>query len=66
MPISAARDSLGGTGLDQGILVNGAANIVPADSNGLVFARTAAQVLNIVYLSPSGAAGGFFPNGVNS
>jgi hypothetical protein len=64
--ISAARNSLGGAGLDQGIEVNGAANIVPTDSNGLVFSRTVAQVLNIVYLSPNGTPGGFFPNGINS
>jgi hypothetical protein len=64
--ISAARDSLGGTGLDQGITVNGSANIVPADSNGLVFSRTVAQVLNIVYLSASGTPGGFFPHGINA
>jgi hypothetical protein len=64
--ISAARDSLGGVGLDQGVVVDGQANIVPADANSLVFARTTAQVLNIVYLSPNGTLGGFFPNGINS
>ena len=31
----------------------------------LVFARTAAQVLKIVYASPAGKAGGFFPAGLN-
>jgi hypothetical protein len=38
---------------------------VPTDANGLVFARTVAQVLAIVYFSPTATSGGFFPNGVN-
>ena len=63
--ISAARASLGG-GMDAGITVNGVANITPVDADGLVFARTPAEVLNIVYLSPTGAPGGFFPNGINA
>jgi len=64
--ISNARDSLdGGSDLDQGIVVNGVANIVPTDSNGIAFSRSPQQVLNIVYLDPTGAPGGFFPNGLN-
>jgi Ferritin-like domain len=65
--ISAARRSLNpGTNLDQGLTVNGQANIVPDDSNGVAFARTPGQVLNIVYLTPKPATqGGFYPNGVN-
>lgn len=63
--ISAARGSLGG-GKDQGILVNGHANIIPTDENALAFARTTGEVLNIVYLTPGNVSrGGFFPNGVN-
>ena len=66
--ISNARDSLDGTSdLDQGIRpANNTANIVPTDSNALAFGRSAGQVLNIVYLTPTATnKGGFFPNGVN-
>jgi hypothetical protein len=64
--ISAARDKLEGPGDDQGVTVNGRANIVPANSSGLAFGRTPGQVLNIVYLTPHIAnSGGFYPKGVN-
>jgi len=65
--ISAARDSLDGpVSDDQGILVNGTANVVPTDSNSMAFGRTPGRVLNIVYLTPSVAtSGGLFPAGVN-
>ena len=66
--ISDARDSLDGTSdLDQGITGDATtSNIVPADTtNSIAFSRSTNQVLNIVYLSASKTAGGFFPNGVN-
>ncbi len=64
--ISDLRDSVdGGDDRDQGITMGGNANIVPTDANGIAFTRSAAQVLNIVYLNGSGTPGGFFPNGLN-
>ena len=52
---------------DQGISpvsINGgpASNIVPSDDNGIVFRRTAGDVLNIAYLNAGAASsGGSFP-----
>ncbi len=65
--LSNARDSLDGKGDDdQGIGKKSSANIVPTDNNGIAFSRTAANVLNIVYLTPKATTkGGFFPKGVN-
>ncbi|MET1007163.1 MAG: ferritin-like domain-containing protein [Propionibacteriaceae bacterium] len=65
--ISAARDSLDGkSDLDQGIRRSGGANLVPTDTNSIVYSRSAAQVLNIAYLNPKKVTkGGFFPAGVN-
>lgn len=63
--ISAARRSLDGPG-DQGIDINGAANLVPADADAIAFGRTPQEVHNIVYLTPqSVTSGGFFPAGTN-
>jgi hypothetical protein len=66
--LSDARDSLDGPDdVDQGLVMNGRANIVPADADAKAFARTPQQVLRIVYLTnQSGVSGGgIFPNGMN-
>ena len=64
--ISDARDSLDGPAdMDQPIYLGSEVNIVPTDSNSIVYSRTVQQVLNIVYLMANGAPGGFFPNGTN-
>ena len=62
--ISAVRARLG-NGKDEGLSIpNIPDNIAPVDSDGLVYRRTAAEVLGIVYNGiPSG--GGFFPNRAN-
>lgn len=70
--ISDARDALDNSvDDDQGIspvTINGglASNIVPTDSDGIVFGRTPGDVLNIAYLNAGAVtSGGFFPAGLN-
>lgn len=78
--ISDLRDTLDGAPTDDAVRGIGAdddqginspdagvtSNIVPTNSNGLAFSRTAGQVLNIVYGTKAAVVGGlFFPNGVN-
>ncbi len=66
--LSDARDRVDGPGdVDQGISVNGRANIVPSDADAKVFSRTPQQVLRIVYLADKVgvSGGGIFPNGMN-
>lgn len=64
-----ANDDQGVTSITS-VTANGvsypASNIVPTDSNGIVFGRAAPKVLNIVYGTAAAAtAGGFFPSGLN-
>jgi hypothetical protein len=66
--LSDARDRVDGPGdVDQGISVNGRANIVPADADAKAFSRTPQQVLRIVYLADKAGVtgGGIFPKGMN-
>lgn len=64
--ISKLRDAADGPGdLDQGIGDDKTSNVIPTDENGLAFSRSAAQVLNIVYLGGAAANFGFFPQQLN-
>ena len=65
--ISDARNKLDGPGKDQGIRVNGKANVVPSTPDAIAFTRTPQEVLHIVYLTDQKGAsrGGFYPNGMN-
>jgi hypothetical protein len=63
--ISALRATLSQAADDNGVVLNGNANIVNADANSIAFSRTTRQVLNIVYGAVNAASGLFFPNGMN-
>jgi hypothetical protein len=66
--VSDARDKIDGPDdKDQGIRVDGKANIVPSTPDAIAFTRTPEQVLRIVYLTdqPGTSKGGFYPNGMN-
>jgi rubrerythrin len=66
--LSDARDKLDGPeDLDQGIRMEGKANIVPSDAEGKAFTRTPQQVLRIVYLTDKAgvSGGGIYPKGMN-
>ncbi len=64
--ISNVINTVGGAGISQGVASGSRSNIVPSDTNALVYARTVAQVLNIVYISSNATPGGFFPDGINA
>ncbi len=73
--LSQAADGVapteGGLAYSDPALTDGVyANIVPANANGMTFARSFQAVLNIVYLGGFNAttqsgSGGFFPSGMN-
>ncbi|MGX9574022.1 ferritin-like domain-containing protein [Mesorhizobium sp. f-mel] len=66
--VSDARDKIDGSDdKDQGIRVDGKANIVPSTPDAIAFTRTPQEVLRIVYLTDQEGAskGGFYPNGMN-
>jgi hypothetical protein len=66
--ISDAREKVDGPeDKDQGIHVNGKANIVPSTPDAIAFRRTPQEVLHIVYLTDKTgiSKGGFYPNGMN-
>ena len=63
--ISALRATLLGAADDQGIVLDGKANVVPTDDNSIAFARTPQHVLNIVYGDGAASNYLFFPNKLN-
>ena len=65
--ISDVRQSLDDSkkDMDQGLIRNGMANLVPTDGNSIAFSRSTRQVLNIVYGAVDATDGLFFPKGLN-
>ncbi|KAL3162575.1 hypothetical protein ABBQ38_008626 [Trebouxia sp. C0009 RCD-2024] len=68
--IAAIRDMLDGTETNDEVggifdVETGMDILAPVDDNAIVFSRTPAQVLAIVYLGSSSKPGGFYPNGIN-
>ena len=65
--ISDVRDAVDGSSDDdQSLRMGSEANLVPTDANSIAYSRSAANVLNVVYLTPAKTTkGGFFPAGVN-
>lgn len=65
--ISAGRNAVsGGADGGQDLGTENEADLVPTDDYGRGYGRSAAAILNIVYLDPNaGSAGGFYPDGLN-
>jgi hypothetical protein len=63
--LRAKADGSGGAGNDAPLVSNGTFNLAAVDANGLTYARTFQEVLNIVYLGGAAANYGFFPNKLN-
>jgi hypothetical protein len=66
--VSDARDKIDGPeDKDQGIHMDGKANIVPSTPDAIAFTRTPQEVLRIVYLTDKEGVdkGGFYPSGMN-
>ncbi|TIT17949.1 MAG: ferritin-like domain-containing protein, partial [Mesorhizobium sp.] len=66
--VSDGRDKIDGSDdKDQGIQVDGKANIVPSTPDAIAFTRTPQEVLRIVYLTDKDGVskGGFYPEGMN-
>lgn len=66
--VSDARDAIDGPeDKDQGIMLDGRANIVPTNEDAIAFRRTPQEVLRIVYLTDQAgvSSGGFYPQGMN-
>lgn len=66
--VSDARDKLDGPeDKDQGIMLDGRANVVPSTPDAIAFTRTPQEVLRIVYLTDQEGvtSGGFYPDGMN-
>ncbi|WP_352450332.1 ferritin-like domain-containing protein [Mesorhizobium sp. M0106] len=66
--VSDARDKIDGSDdKDQGIQVDGKANIVPSTPDAIAFTRKPQEVLRIVYLNDKDGVskGGFYPEGMN-
>lgn len=63
--LSTVQVPLNGTAGVASTILDTGRTTTPGYSNYIAFSRTFQQVLNIVYASPTGAKGGFFPNGLN-
>jgi rubrerythrin len=66
--LATVKNEAGDTDFDQPIKLDGAANFVPTDEDGIGFARTPVQVLQMVTMKKAArpdVGGGLFPEGLN-